>query len=192
MSDPASTGSVSSTARSAPSASAFCSGRWAVSGPMQTATISSTCWPDSRMRIASSSPWTSNGFSSLSPERSSRWVEGSSRRAAVALGTSLTQTAMFNASPPRWFAGSLADERGLALLDERPQALLGVVRREHERVQVGLVDEVAADVSVQRPVGRLLRVVERDRALLRHQVGELHRLRHQVAGRVHVLHQSPL
>ena len=99
MSDPASAGSVSSTTRSAPSASAFCSGRWAFSRPMQTATISSTSWPASRSLIASSRPCTSNGFSSLSPDRSSRCVDGSSRFALVALGTSFTQTAMFNPLP---------------------------------------------------------------------------------------------
>ena len=95
MSEPASAGSVTSTARSAPSASAFCSGRWADSGPMHTATISPTSCPPSRMRIASSSPCRSNGLSSLSPERSSLWVVASSRFALVALGTSLTHTAMF-------------------------------------------------------------------------------------------------
>ena len=95
MSDPESTSSVRSTARSAPSASALANTRWADSGPMQTATISSTSAPPSRSRTASSRACTSNGFSSESPERSSRLVEGSSRRAAVALGTSLTQTAIF-------------------------------------------------------------------------------------------------
>src|SRR3954465_2938937 len=166
MSEPARAGSVRRTARSAPRASAFCSGRCALSGPMLTATISSPWRPDSRMRTASSSPCTSNGFSSLSPERSSRLVEGSSRRAAVARGTSLTQTAMFNAPPPpRVDRLSLADEGRLALLDKRAHALLRVPRGEHERIQVGLVHQVAADVAVQRPVGRLLRVVEGHRAL---------------------------
>ena len=45
MSEPASAGSESSTARSAPSASAFESAREALSGPMQTATISATSAP---------------------------------------------------------------------------------------------------------------------------------------------------
>ena len=80
----------------------------------------------------------------------------------------------------------------LALLDERPQALLGVVRREHDRVQVGLVDEVAADVAVQRPVRRLLGVVQRDRALRRHQLGHLERPRHQLRRRVDVLDEAAL
>src|SRR6516225_603706 len=142
MSEPASAGSVSSTARSAPSASAFCSGREAASRPMQTATISSTCWPDSRTRIASSRPCTSNGLSSLSPERSSLLVEGSSRFALAALGTSLTQTAMFNAFPLGVLDGLLADEGRRALLDECPQALARILGREHQRVEIGLVDEV--------------------------------------------------
>ncbi len=95
MSEPARAASVTSTARSAPSASALVSTRWADSGPMHTATISPTSAPPSRIRIASSSACTSNGFGSESPDRSSRWVDGSSRRCDVALGTSLTQTAMF-------------------------------------------------------------------------------------------------
>ena len=95
MSEPASPGSDSSTARSAPSANAFESAREALSGPMQTATISATSTPDSRIRTASSSACTSNGFNSESPDRSSRLVAGSSRREDVALGTSLTQTAIF-------------------------------------------------------------------------------------------------
>ena len=99
MSDPASAGSVTSTARSAPSASALVRIRWADSGPMHTATISATSAPRSRIRIASSSAWTSNGFGSESPDRSRRPVAGSSRRCDAALGTSLTQTAMFTRTP---------------------------------------------------------------------------------------------
>src|SRR5262245_36242532 len=182
MSEPASAASVTSTARSAPSASAFVSTRWADSGPMQTATISPTSAPRSRIWIASSSACTSNGFGSESPERSSRFVPGSSRRCDVALGTSLTQTAMFTPrSLPGLFARSLlADERRLSLLHEGVHALAGVVGREHERVEIGLVDEVAADVAVQRPVGRLLGVVQGDGALRGHLGGHLPRRRHQL------------
>src|SRR6476659_7459877 len=182
MSDPASSASVTSTARSAPSASAFVSTRWADSGPMQTATISPTSAPRSRIWIASSSACTSNGFGSESPERSSRFGPGASRRCDVALGTSLTQTAMFTPrSLPGLFARRLlADERRLPLLHEGVHALAGVVGREHERVEIGLVDEVAADVAVQRPVGRLLGVVQRDRALRGHLGAHAPRRGHQL------------
>src|SRR3954451_13828665 len=187
MSEPASAWSVSSTARSAPSASAFCSGRCACSRPMQSATISPTSCPASRSLIASSRPWTSNGFSSLSPDRSSRFVDGSMRFALVALGTSLTQTAMFTLSPCLVWSWLLPDERRGALLHERAQALAGVVRGENERVQVGLVHQVAADVAVQRPVRGLLGVVQGDRALRGHLLGHLHGPRHQLGDRIDVL-----
>ena len=195
MSEPARAASVTSTARSAPRASALVSTRWADSGPMHTATISPTSAPRSRIRIASSSACTSNGFGSESPDRSSRlvaWIEPPVRRRARHLLDADCDVHPRSLLDPGSPADYLPMNDALPLLDEGVQALAGVVGREHQRVQVGLVDEVAADVAVQRPVGRLLGVVQRDRALGGHLGGHAPRRRHQLVRRVDVLDEAAL
>ena len=92
-SEPATAASVTSTARSAPIASALRSDSIAFSGPTETTTTSPP--RASLMRSASSTAFTSVALSAPSPVRSSRFVAGSMRRVAVASGTCFTQTAIF-------------------------------------------------------------------------------------------------
>ena len=92
-SDPAAASSETSTARSAPIASALRSESTAFSGPSETRTTSPPC--ASLIRSASSTAFKSIGLSAASPERSSRFVAGSIRLCTVASGTCLTQTAIF-------------------------------------------------------------------------------------------------
>ncbi len=92
-SDPAAAGSETSTARSAPIASAFRSASAAFSGPTLTTTTSPPC--ASLIRSASSTAFRSVAFKAPSPERSMRPVAGSMRFVAVASGTCFTHTAIF-------------------------------------------------------------------------------------------------
>ena len=94
-SEPTAPSSDTSTARSAPMASAFRSESTAFSGPSDTSTTSPPC--ASLMRSASSTAFTSVAFSAPSPDRSSRFVAASTRLTDVASGTCFTHTAIFTA-----------------------------------------------------------------------------------------------
>ncbi len=87
--------SETSTARSAPIASALRSDSIAFSGPSETRTTLAVSASASLIRSASSTAFRSVGFSAASPERSSRFVSGSIFLWTVASGTCLTQTAIF-------------------------------------------------------------------------------------------------
>ena len=100
-SEPASASSVRCTERSAPSDTALCSARTAVSGPIVTATTSSTSTaPPSLSCMAASIACVSNGFRFFSPLRSMRPVDGLMRFSTAASGTSLTRTQIFTAYKP--------------------------------------------------------------------------------------------
>src|SRR4029077_20389125 len=90
-SEPAIASSLTSTARSAPMASALRSESAAFSGPIETTTTSVSESPLSRS--ASSTAFASKWLSAPSPERSSRFVPGSRREWPS--GTCFTQTAIF-------------------------------------------------------------------------------------------------
>ena len=90
-SEPAAASSLTSTARSAPIASALRSESAAFSGPIDTTTTSVSDSPF--RRNASSTAFVSKRLSAPSPERSSRFEPGSIR--AEPSGTCFTQTAIF-------------------------------------------------------------------------------------------------